>query len=471
MKKTLRLRPAYAWVIGTLLLCLTATVCHAQTDTISGVINRYTLVTFFECTNNAAFNVQNPAGFKAGDKILILQLQGADVELVDTSSFGSVTDLHNAGNYELATIDNVNGYTIELTCELARTYTLSDGVQIVRVPQYNNVVIADTIRAKPWDGYTGGVVALIASGTITMNADITATGAGFRDGLVYGPLNFPSAAAYTDYRNLVATAWRPLLYSCRAGSDSGGLKGEGIHKAAPSYNAAKGALANAGGGGNEFFGNTEFIVDDMTSVGGGGGGGGNCGHGGNGKNTVPSNGDNYPGIGGYALHYGNDSNRIFLGGSGGWGGIDPFRKHAPGMAGGGIVYVQANQIYGGGHKILAEGGPQLYADVTDHRPGGGGGAGGVILLDVGSFASSVTASVDGGHGQDAEGCQGTGGGGGGGCVWLTGSNASPSNLTRHAWGGASGTSLGTSCGTLTAGPGADGAILTNLQVPHGTIAK
>ncbi len=58
MKKTLRLRPACAWVTGTLLLCLTATVCHAQTDTISGVINRYTLVTFFECTNNAAFNVR-----------------------------------------------------------------------------------------------------------------------------------------------------------------------------------------------------------------------------------------------------------------------------------------------------------------------------------------------------------------------------------------------------------------------------
>ncbi len=104
-----KMAPKY--VVSLIALILSITVVSAQTDTIGGVINRYTRVTFIECTNNSAINVADPYGFKPGDRILIIQMQGAEVVTANDSTFGSIANYNNCGNYELATIDEINGYT------------------------------------------------------------------------------------------------------------------------------------------------------------------------------------------------------------------------------------------------------------------------------------------------------------------------------------------------------------------------
>jgi hypothetical protein len=435
---------------------------NAQTDTIHGVINRYTRVTYIECTNNSAIQVENPHGFKAGDRVLIIQMQGAVIDQRDTSSFGSITANNNAGNYELATVDEVHGYTFILHYELARTYTLSGIVQVVRVPSYTNVVISDTLKPKAWDGSTGGILALIASGTVTMNADMNAVGCGFREGIAYGSALLDTSLKI--YEGIVTISDDTSAYYCSALSDSGALKGEGIHIAQRSYLGGKGALANAGGGGNA----AQFGA-------GAGGGGGNYGRGGNGGGGFPdANATGYAGIGGYGLDYSNVLKRVYMGGSGGWGGHDPDKHKGSGRAGGGIIFVRANQIDGNGHYIRSDGADTAALFPGLSYPGGGGGAGGVVLLDVGSFTDTVRVSAKGGKGQSMAECDATGGGGGGGCIWLSGSTATPAYLVSDVSGGAAGVKNGGSCTgpTLRDGfPGASGGVLTDLQIPEGTIPR
>jgi len=455
-----------------LLLFIAVSSASAQTDTISGVINRYTRLVYIECTNNSAIQVANSSGFASGDKILIIQMQGAEIDRADTSTttFGNVTWYNNAGNYELATIDEINGRTFILQHELARTYTLSGVVQVVRVPSYVNVVIADTLRPQKWNGTTGGVLAFIASGTVTMNADINAIGSGFRGGDDFGHAMLDTG--FNTYRNLGSSKNIASIYSCMVPSDSGAMKGEGIHIGRAVYLGGKGALSNAGGGGNaQKYGS------------GGGGGGGNYGSGGDGGGRMASLGEDgrdCSGLGGRALPYSNLLNRVHLGGSGGWGGLDENKKKGPGGAGGGIIFIRANQIDGNGHRIDAQG-ADVFAPIAPDLPfpppypGGGGGGGGVILLDVPIFSDTVIANARGGKGQEIHyACAGTGGGGGGGCIWLAGSSSSPTNLITQITGGTSGSQMASGCTTypiLIGYSGATGGVLTGLQIPQGTVPR
>ncbi|HVX90757.1 MAG TPA: hypothetical protein VHC20_03965, partial [Candidatus Paceibacterota bacterium] len=159
----------YPYILAVLSL-LASVAAHAQTN-ISGVINRYTPVVLIDKCN-ASVVVRNSFGFAAGDKVLIIQMKGASIDLTDHSGFGDITAYNNAGNYELATVDEVNGFTLVLHNKLAREYDVSGLVQVIRVPQYTNVTVTGTLTAKAWDGQTGGVLAFIASGTVTLNADI-----------------------------------------------------------------------------------------------------------------------------------------------------------------------------------------------------------------------------------------------------------------------------------------------------------
>lgn len=62
------------------LLLLTCFTTLAQTDTVQGVINRYTRLTWIECTNRSTIEVQNPLGFHPGDRILLIQMRGASID-------------------------------------------------------------------------------------------------------------------------------------------------------------------------------------------------------------------------------------------------------------------------------------------------------------------------------------------------------------------------------------------------------
>src|SRR5882672_9114430 len=108
-----------------------------------------------------------------GDRVLLIQMRGAEIDLSNTPSFGTVTNYANSGNYEFGNIAEIKGLSITLKNKIVRLYTAPDGfVQLVRVTQYNDVTIAGKVTADPWNHRKGGVVVFEATGTVTLNADI-----------------------------------------------------------------------------------------------------------------------------------------------------------------------------------------------------------------------------------------------------------------------------------------------------------
>lgn len=93
----------------------------------------------------------------------------------------------NAGKWEFARVEDYSGTTLTLTTALTNSYSSSGNnrAQVRVVPQYNNVTVysGGTWTAKPWNGYTGGILAVLVKGTLTVNGTITATGKGFRGGV------------------------------------------------------------------------------------------------------------------------------------------------------------------------------------------------------------------------------------------------------------------------------------------------
>ncbi|MBY0425385.1 MAG: hypothetical protein K2Q22_07100, partial [Cytophagales bacterium] len=73
---------------------------NAQVSTISGIVNTYTTATLFPgcalCTSCNSVQVSNPSGFAIGNKILIIQMKGASINLNNSSTFGMVAAYGNA---------------------------------------------------------------------------------------------------------------------------------------------------------------------------------------------------------------------------------------------------------------------------------------------------------------------------------------------------------------------------------------
>ncbi len=113
-------------------------------------------------------------GFAANQIVLFHQTQGT-----------------NTGLWEFARVESYLGTTLTLTTALTNSYSSAgnDHAQVRVVPQYNNVTVNSgvTWAAKAWDGSTGGILAFLANGTVTINGTISSTAKGFR-----GPPNSSS---------------------------------------------------------------------------------------------------------------------------------------------------------------------------------------------------------------------------------------------------------------------------------------
>ncbi len=403
-------------------------------QSISGIVNSYYQVTAINIPSNTA-TLNTVAGLSVGTKVLIIQMKGANINTANAATYGDISALNNAGNYEFNYICSISGNDVVLQYQLINSYTPANQVQLVSIPVYSAVTVAGPLTGSPWDPATGtgGVVAVEATASITLNSSIDVSGQGYVGAALQNypvpPYDCSWAFNITDYSLSIPPSDQ---------YHTGGMKGEGVTDYIVNQQYGRGKLANGGGGGNN--NNT------------GGGGGGNYGAGGKGGNRTNESffschGTN-AGVGGLGLSpygYSPAQNRIFLGGGGG-GGHENNGVGMPGGNGGGIVILTAPVITGAGNSILANGlSPQNPACVNPAEAegdgGGGGGAGGTIILNAATVSGSIIAQADGAAGTNASNnvgdCTGPGGGGGGGVIWVSGGSF-PGAITGSVNGGANG---------------------------------
>ncbi|WP_341907400.1 Ig-like domain-containing protein [Fluviicola taffensis] len=400
---------------------------NAQVN-ISGIVNQYTAVTGISQPACApcdvacihTITVTDGSLFQPGDKALIIQMKGATINTANATGSGNVTAINNAGNYEFFEVGSVVGNVLTPAYPLIRNYTVTDKVQVVRIPQFaDNVNITGTLTAQDWDEVagTGGVVAIEAK-KVTFNAGINVLGQGYKgiQMLVNGT---------PDDCSPVPTA----LFNVSSGINSTYTKGDGIVIDDVASNRGRAPRANGGGAG---------ISGDS-----GGGGGSNFGAGGEGgKRWCDIDGANAGGVGGFSLSTFLAQNKVFLGGAGGPGFVTT-NNPSNAADGGGIVIIFADTIVGNGNTINARGtSPVAINPVGAPDGGGGGGAGGSVVLKTETYIGTLTVDVSGGDGQDLNTTtpHGPGGGGGGG-VLLYSLASLPAGLTLTNTGGIGGQHL------------------------------
>ncbi len=426
------------------------TVASAGDTSTRGVVNSSRPVVGIESCGECIY-VDKPApgeplGFASGDRLLIMQMSGALFDEENRRTFGTIDAYGSAGLYEFATVTATNDVVIggdSLVCvEIGSGLTFAysprtDPVQIIHVPQYHDVTIAGApLTVAPWDGTSGGVLVLEASGTITLEDDIDVSGKGFRGGDPSDEDVLYSDESFYDY----VLDYSEHYYS--------GMKGEGIGDAHRSITGdhwrGRGPLVSGGGGGN--------------ARGGGGGGGSNRTAGGDGGRQAqlgPADTlcprSSVGGVGGVLLAYHYQTPyRVFMGGGGGGG--DRPTDNAPGHSqfggwganGGGIIILRAAEIHGvttNGIKptISANGSSGGFATFGG---GGGGGAGGAIVLGIPSMTGQIEIAANGGNGANVWGltdyCYGPGGGGGAGYIRIGDDDVSETDFPMHDAGGDAG---------------------------------
>ncbi|ATB26775.1 adventurous gliding motility protein AgmC [Melittangium boletus] len=344
--------------------------------------------------------------FQTNDLVMVIQSTGIVPPIEHEQE--EPLDLGNSdvGKWEFArlsavAVDSGDPTTLQLSLSepLLHTYA-ADATQVVRIPEYANLTVQNDITAAKWNGKTGGIVAFLATGAVTLSGTgrIHADGMGFRGGL-YQP----------DTTNTVSCngiSGTPPTYA---------KKGEGIDTTR--YDSTNTSGSTAWGRGNFANGAGGGFCVAASGGGTGGGGGGNAGQGGAGGPSF--NG----GMGGIPLIY-SALERLTFGGGGGSGHAKSQQSSGvSGGAGGGLVFIRANSLAVSSDTtsspISASGvaGGDGGAD-----GGGGGGAGGTIVLRLAttSSCSGKSISANGGNGGNrstsGNTVAGAGGGGGGGRI-------------------------------------------------------
>ncbi|HJX65823.1 MAG TPA: hypothetical protein VJ860_17930 [Polyangia bacterium] len=433
------------------------------------VVNSYAALATDADVNDPSVTVTagGLAGLAAGDLVLIIQMAGATINEPNDASYGSVDSLGSAGNYELVGVTGFSAGTITLGSNLHNSYTVAGKTQVVRVPQYTTLTIADgaSIIAPAWNGTVGGVVALQAATTLDLSntgkVDVSATG--FRGGAVHTGLNFTTDSDQPSYRSAdlnegaekgesIAGDPNTLAFPYGRGAPANGGGGGNWHNAGGGggANAAASGVGSDAGGPN--WNGQGVMLSSVTEAAAwsldpgyamsGGPGGGRGGYTYSSANLVATSvgpddagwgGNNRRergGLGGHPLTS-SPTGRLFLGGGGGAGDGNNASlgvTTGPGGRGGGLVFVIAGTVTGSG-SILANGGDGGNSNSNGNASGdapGGGGGGGTVVVHAGTLRTDIKVRANGGVGgnqininSDAE-AEGPGGGGGGGYVALSG---------------------------------------------------
>ena len=389
-----------------------------------------------------------------GDLVMIMQMQGGDLDITNTSAYGdglggdvvgSGTLLNTnftAGTYEYSVVTGYSAATglVNLTQPLGFAFSNADATtssgqrryQVIRVPLYHNVDLTANLTAPRWDGRTGGVMVLDISGTLNFNSfKMDMAGRGFRGGAGQ-VLGGAGGLLNSDYRTTAnintnankgeGTAGTPrYLYdedyfqAYKAGGTGAptnavldtrttnalrtALLAGTLADGYPSGDRARGAPGNAGGGGTD--GNPG--ANDQNT---GGGGGSNAGRGGVGGNAWDSNFAS-GGFGGSDFTQATAS-RFIMGGGGGGGttnnatvapvgtypgnaGVAADGFASSGAAGGGLVLIRAANVGASAGTIDVSGASMLFVPQNDGS--GGAGAGGAALVLCGASNGNASNTV------------------------------------------------------------------------------
>jgi hypothetical protein len=383
-------------------------------------------------------------GMLPGDLALLVQMQGAEIVSANDHRYGGglASQQHprgwqqlQAGHFEFVRIEEEQAGRIRVRGAgagggIVHRYISREPQQasdqgrhrwqLVRVPQYEQLTLSGDLRALPWDGATGGILALDVRRDLDLNGyQLDAAAIGFRGGAALtlvgalgddqdvryrAPGNAELAAAFGQHASkgegLAGTPrWLAgvlLAMDTRPEADRLTLS-DGY----PDGSMARGAPANAGGGASS------LSADNLVAAGGGGGGGGLAGETGTDAFAVRRGG-----VGGEGVPM--DEPLMVFGGGGGAG----TRSQGDGIVGsggvgGGMIIIRAGRLHGEGVLDL-RGQDGLEGE---EGGGGGGGGGGSLLLQV-PFADQQQRSV---HIQGGAGGQAPapGGAGGRGRILLT----------------------------------------------------
>ncbi len=358
-------------------------------------VNAYAALQADVTAGSTSIETAGPTGWGADDVVLVWETTGLTLP-ASTSEEPIDAKPLTVGRYELVRLRAVTGSKLELARPLAHAFRAGAG-QVVRVPEHTDVTIPPgaVLRADPWDGTRGGVVALLATGKIQLDGVIDVDARGFRGGRGY--LN-------GGLIGCLALEGKPR--------DGYGAKGEGLTPSgygglgdAGDSPGGRSVHTNGGGGGN-----------CHNAGAGGGGNGGNGGRGG--RAYYDLGGEDNGGYGGRAIVF-TPATQLVLGGGGGSGDADDTPGETPGIGanGGGAVLLRASLILVNGN-LTARGAEA--ASIASNGGGGGGAGGTIALFGTTRIACSGTVAATGGKGGSVtlRKGMGPGGGGGGGFVSL-----------------------------------------------------
>lgn len=383
----------------------------------SAQINGYAQISAVSGTSlTIAVSNESGAPFLAGKQVVLMQMQDDVIgtNTANDASFGNLSSIAQAGHYEVRTIVSVardmfgapTGLVLDAAPGIAFDTGANGRLQAITFELLgggDDHTTTANISALAWNGNIGGVVAFQVQGSLTIEHDITANGAGFRGGARDGTFYSGPPCDGSNFR----------ASSSGASTNQFATKGEGIYRLTnTAWADGRGKILNGGGGGN--------------MVNAGGGGGGNYSAGGSAVFGWSCGATHAGGIGGIALAADIAADRIFMGGGGG-GGEGNDNVSTDGGNGGGIILIKANEIRTSGtcgQRVVAANGSAAANSGNDGA--GGGGAGGSIVVDCPSYDIAATCPLrfraNGGNGGTVNSStHGGGGGGGQGVVIFSGS--------------------------------------------------
>ncbi len=127
---------------------------------------------------------------KPGDEVLLINMQGTRI---------GGDRYHNVGRYEFLQVSGITSSQVNFTTPKTGRYgalTNNDAgiginpnqqrVMLVRVPNYNNVVVNSTLTGSKWDGLKYGLIAFRVKGSLRGPGTIQMSGKGYRGNAVVG---------------------------------------------------------------------------------------------------------------------------------------------------------------------------------------------------------------------------------------------------------------------------------------------